>query len=62
MPGVLSQINNVFYENSINISGQYLNTNAEVGYVVIDVDASGSELASVQLKKVTGTISCRVLI
>jgi D-3-phosphoglycerate dehydrogenase len=62
VPGVLSQINNVFSDNNINISGQYLNTNAEVGYVVIDVDASGSELASVQLKKVTGTISCRVLI
>tara|TARA_B100000767_G_scaffold118605_1_gene113225 strand:+ start:114 stop:1352 length:1239 start_codon:yes stop_codon:yes gene_type:complete len=61
IPGVLSQINNVFSENSINISGQYLNTNAKVGYVVIDVDASCSELALEKLKQVGGTISCRVL-
>jgi len=61
IPGVLSKINNVFSENSINISGQYLNTNAKVGYVVIDVDASCSELALVKLKQVAGTISCRVL-
>ena len=61
MPGVLSQINNVFSENSINISGQYLNTNEKVGYVVIDVDASCSELALEKLIQVTGTISCRVL-
>jgi D-3-phosphoglycerate dehydrogenase len=61
VPGVLSQINNVFFENSINISGQYLNTNAKVGYVVIDVDASCSELALAKLKQVGGTISCRVL-
>jgi D-3-phosphoglycerate dehydrogenase len=60
-PGVLSQINNVFSENSINISGQYLNTNSKVGYVVIDVDASCSELALMKLKQVPGTISCRVL-
>jgi D-3-phosphoglycerate dehydrogenase len=32
-----------------------------VGYVVIDVDASCSELALVKLKQVSGTISCRVL-
>ncbi|MGY8906545.1 phosphoglycerate dehydrogenase [Candidatus Njordibacter sp. Uisw_056] len=61
IPGVLSEINNVFSENSINISGQYLNTNTKVGYVVIDVDASWSELALVKLKQVSGTISCRVL-
>lgn len=61
VPGVLSQINNVFSENSINVSGQYLNTNEKVGYVVIDVDASCSELALTKLKQVEGTISCRVL-
>jgi D-3-phosphoglycerate dehydrogenase len=61
IPGTLSKINNVFSENSINISGQYLNTNSKVGYVVIDVDASCSELALMKLKQVAGTISCRVL-
>src|SRR5208282_1000161 len=37
-PGVLSQINAVFSERRINIAGQYLQTNAKIGYVVIDVE------------------------
>ena len=61
VPGVLSQINSVFSENNINISGQYLNTNDKIGYVVIDIDAAHSELALAKLKAVTGTLSCRVL-
>jgi len=61
VPGVLSQINNVFSENNINISGQYLNTNDKIGYVVIDIDAAHSEFALAKLKAVTGTKSCRVL-
>ena len=61
VPGVLSQINSVFSENNINISGQYLNTNEKIGYVVIDIDASHSELALKKLKAVTGTLSCRIL-
>ena len=39
MPGVLSRINAVFSDNGINISGEYLMTNAKIGYVVIDVEA-----------------------
>ncbi len=61
IPGVLTQINTVFSENGINISGQYLQTNDKVGYVVIDVDADYSELALEKLKLVNGTIRCRRL-
>ncbi|GAA0793688.1 phosphoglycerate dehydrogenase [Marinobacterium sediminicola] len=61
IPGVLTQINTVFSENGINISGQYLQTNDKVGYVVIDVDADYSELALEKLKQVNGTIRCRRL-
>jgi len=61
IPGVLTQINSVFSENGINISGQYLQTNDKVGYVVIDVDADYSELALEKLKQVNGTIRCRRL-
>ncbi len=61
IPGVLTQINSVFSENGINISGQYLQTNDKVGYVVIDVDADYSELALEKLKLVNGTIRCRRL-
>ncbi len=61
IPGVLSKINNIFSENDINISGQYLQTNDKVGYVVIDVDADCSEVALEKLLTVNGTIRCRRL-
>ncbi|WP_145144058.1 phosphoglycerate dehydrogenase [Pseudomonas duriflava] len=61
IPGVLSEINRVFSENGINISGQYLQTNEKVGYVVIDVDAEYSDMAQEKLQNVKGTIRCRVL-
>lgn len=61
IPGVLSAINNVFSDNNINISGQYLQTNDKVGYVVIDVDADTSKVALNKLKQVSGTIRCRRL-
>lgn len=61
IPGVLSAINQIFAENNINIGGQYLQTNDEIGYVVIDIDAEHSELALEKLNEVEGTIRCRVL-
>ncbi|EZQ19638.1 phosphoglycerate dehydrogenase [Halopseudomonas bauzanensis] len=61
IPGVMSEINQVFASNGINISGQYLQTNEKVGYVVIDVDAAYSDLALEKLNEVNGTIRCRVL-
>ncbi|MFC0709565.1 phosphoglycerate dehydrogenase [Azorhizophilus paspali] len=61
IPGVMSEINKVFAENGINISGQFLQTNETVGYVVIDVDAEYSEMALEKLQQVNGTIRSRVL-
>ena len=61
VPGVMSAINNVFSENRINVSAQYLQTNETVGYVVIDIDAEYSDLALEKLAAVEGTIRCRVL-
>ncbi|AWM81522.1 phosphoglycerate dehydrogenase [Gammaproteobacteria bacterium ESL0073] len=61
IPGVMSEINKVFSDNNINVRGQYLQTNAKVGYVVIDLDAKSSELAQEKLQQVKGTIRCRVL-
>ena len=61
VPGILSQINNVFSETGINISSQYLQTNDRVGYVVMDIDEKYSDLALRSLNQVNGTIRCRVL-
>ena len=61
VPGVLSQINQVFSENHINIASQFLQTNEAIGYVVIDVDAAYSDMALAKLAEVPGTIRSRVL-
>ena len=61
VPGVLSDINKVFSERHINIAAQYLQTRADVGYVVIDIDAEHSDLALAKLAEVPGTLRSRVL-
>ncbi len=61
VPGVLSRINQVFSEGGINIAAQYLQTNANIGYVVIDLDAEHSQAALTRIKDVEGTIRTRVL-
>jgi len=61
IPGVLSNINTILSENNINISGQHLQTNDQVGYVVIDVDADCSGRALEKIKAVEGTVRCRRL-
>jgi len=60
-PGVLNAINTIFAENNINILGQFLQTTADIGYVVVDVEASAGELALEKVKEVEGTIRARVL-
>ena len=40
VPGVLNEINHVFSNDRINIAAQFLQTNADIGYVVIDLDAN----------------------
>ncbi len=61
VPGVLSEINGIFSEIGINISAQYLQTNDQVGYVVMDIHEQYSQIALTRLNEVTGTIRCRVL-
>ncbi len=61
VPGVMSAINRIFADNAINVSAQYLQTNEQVGYVVIDIDAEYSDLALSKLAVVEGTIRSRVL-
>lgn len=60
-PGILTQINTIFAQDGINIAAQYLQTNANIGYVVIDVENARSEEALVKLKAINGTIRARIL-
>ena len=61
IPGVLSEINSSLSDNKINVLGQYLKTNDEIGYVVLDIDTKLSKSAVELLKKVKGAIKVRLL-
>jgi D-3-phosphoglycerate dehydrogenase len=61
VPGVLGNINSVLSKNKINILGQYLKTNDEIGYVVLDLDKSISKQAIDILKEVDYSIRVRML-
>jgi D-3-phosphoglycerate dehydrogenase len=61
VPGVLSAINTQLSKHNINIVGQYLKTNDEIGYVVLDVDKQLSAQALGVLREVKGTIKVRML-
>jgi D-3-phosphoglycerate dehydrogenase len=60
-PGVLTQINQAFAQKGLNITAQYLQTNQNIGYVVIDVETDDAEAAFEQLQKIDGTIKTRIL-
>ncbi len=63
-PGVLGQINAVFSRHDVNIAAQYLQTNAAIGYVVIDVETSDENATQPlrnELDEVPGTIRTRLL-
>jgi D-3-phosphoglycerate dehydrogenase len=61
IPGVLSAVNSLFAENNINICAQSLMTKGDVGYLVIDVEDSDSEVALEKIQGVAGTLRVRVL-
>ena len=61
VPGVLSEINTRLSKYKINILGQYLKTNDDIGYVVLDVDKQLSAQALGLLKDVKATIKVRML-
>lgn len=61
IPGVLSEINSKLSEKGINILGQFLKTNDEIGYVILDIDTKLSGEALAILKEVKGTIKTRMV-
>ena len=61
-PGILSAINQLFSEQSVNITGQYLQTNSNIGYVVTDVEETQGHKAPLKaLQDIDGTIRTRIL-
>ena len=61
IPGVLGQINSRLSKGGINIVGQYLKTNQDIGYVILDVESKISKEAFEILKGVKGTVKARLV-
>ncbi|MDO5056007.1 MAG: phosphoglycerate dehydrogenase [Lautropia sp.] len=61
IPGMLARINEGLSQANINISGQYLQTNQHVGYVVVDAETEASSEALNALLSIEGTIRARIL-
>lgn len=60
-PGVLTQINQAFADQGINIAAQYLQTNENIGYVVVDIESENAVEGLAQLSAIEGTIKTRLL-
>ncbi|KAA8998138.1 phosphoglycerate dehydrogenase [Affinibrenneria salicis] len=60
-PGMMNSINQIFAGKDVNIAAQYLQTSAEIGYVVIDVQTEQADVVLQMLKSIPGTIRARLL-
>ena len=61
VPGVLRELNNFFSSRGINISAEYLQTDAEIGYVIIETESELDISVLKDLKKIPHTIRTRML-
>ncbi|MFG1431291.1 phosphoglycerate dehydrogenase [Xanthobacter sp. V2C-8] len=63
LPGMLGRLNEVLARHAVNIAAQYYETYADVGYVVLDADASAADSQRVleDIRALEGTIRARLL-
>ncbi|HET6591942.1 MAG TPA: phosphoglycerate dehydrogenase [Xanthomonadales bacterium] len=60
-PGVLQRINSVISGHAVNIASQYLDTNKEIGYVVMDIETDDPQSLMQELREIPATIRARIL-
>lgn len=60
-PGVLAKINQELAAQQLNVVGQYLKTNEEIGYVITDINRNYDDVVIKKLKSIKETIRFRVL-
>jgi D-3-phosphoglycerate dehydrogenase len=61
VPGVLGEINNIIAEMGVNISGQYLGTNADIGYLIMDVGENISREVKRGIEALDANLKTRLL-
>jgi D-3-phosphoglycerate dehydrogenase / 2-oxoglutarate reductase len=60
-PGVLKEVNYAFTSKGINIAGEYLQTDPEIGYVIIDTESRLDNNILQELRNIEGTIRVRMI-
>jgi len=60
-PGVMQEVNSVFANKGINIASVYLQTDPEIGYVIIDTESQLDDTIIKELKDIDHTIKARML-
>lgn len=63
IPGEMRRLNEVFAKHNVNIATQFLQTDAKIGYVVLDADGAVQDAQSVldDIRDLPGTIRARIL-
>ena len=61
VPGILAKINEIFARHNINIVGEFLVTNPQIGYVITDVNTGYDPEILNELKAIEHTIKFRLL-
>jgi D-3-phosphoglycerate dehydrogenase len=62
-PGMLGRINDIFASRGLNIAAEFLQTDGDIGYVVVDADSSAIASKDIleNLRRLDGTIRARLL-
>ena len=60
-PGVLGEINGIISKAGANIEGQYLSTDDEIGYLVMDVHSTHAQGLASEIEKLGRSIRTRVV-
>jgi D-3-phosphoglycerate dehydrogenase len=63
VPGMMMKLNDIFSRRSMNIASQFLQTDGEVGYVVIEADGTREDCEQVleEIRALDGTLRARII-
>lgn len=63
VPGAIQRLNDIFACRSVNIAGQFLQTDGDIGYVVVEADEPGRAAEDVlaEIRALPGTIRARIV-
>jgi D-3-phosphoglycerate dehydrogenase len=63
VPGMMVKLNNIFSNRGMNIASQFLQTDGEVGYVVIEADGTREDCEQVleEIRALEGTLRARII-